>query len=169
MPMQPKTKLVNVLLTNIPIAICLSAVAGWIGLQGAGIPQEAFMGVFIKTVALNSLMSYVISFVVGMFIPTAKWGMGFAGLFGKKPQDGIVFGLLMTVVINTVYTICNATILTYVNAIVINGAPIQAFLPALLGSIGPCWLVGFVVSFIWAPQAEKIARKICNDPAPQMH
>ncbi|MBO7674237.1 MAG: hypothetical protein J6S63_04435 [Atopobiaceae bacterium] len=168
MPMQPKTKLVNVLLTNIPIAVCLSAVASWIGLSGAGIPQEAFMGVYVRSVLLNIAMSYVISFVVGMFVPAPKWGMAFAGAFGVTPRDGLKFGLLMTTVINTVYVIANSFILTYVNAIVINGAPMAAYVPAVLGSILPCWIVGFVVSFPWAPRAEKIARKLCNDPAPQM-
>ena len=30
-------------------------------------------------------------------------------------------------------------------------------------------LVGYVVSFLWAQRAEGIARKLMNDPAPQMH
>ena len=168
MPMQPKTKLINVLLTNIPIAVCISIVASWIGLSGAGIPQEAFMPALLRSIGLNILMSYVISFVVGMFVPAPKWGMAFAGLFGATPRDGLKFGLLMTVVINTVYVVANSLILTYVNAIALGGAPMAAYVPAVLGSFVPCWLVGFIVSFIWAPQAEKIARSICNDPAPQM-
>lgn len=168
MPMQPKTKLINVLITNIPIAICISMVASYIGLSGAGIPQEAFMPVYIRTVGVNILMSYVISFVVGMFVPAPQWGMAFAGLFGVTPRDGVKFGLLMSLVVNTVYVIANALILTYVNAIVMNGAPMEAYIPAVLGSFLPCWLVGFVVSFFWAPQAEKIARNITGDHAPQM-
>ncbi|MBR3158352.1 MAG: hypothetical protein IKG18_12495 [Atopobiaceae bacterium] len=168
MPMQPKTKLVNVLLTNIPIAICISFVASYIGVSGAGVPQEAFVPTLMRSVGMNILMSYVISFFVGMFVPAPKWGMAFAAKFGVTPRDGVKFGLLMSVVVNTVYVIANSVILTYVNAIVLGGAPMAAYLPALLGSFVPCWLVGFVVSFFWAPAAEKIARNICNDPAPRM-
>ena len=40
---------------------------------------------------------------------------------------------------------------------------------ALFGSFFQCWLVGYVVSFLWAQRAEGIARKLMNDPAPQMH
>ena len=173
MPMKPKTKLVNVLLTNIPIALCISAVAGYIALSEqvamGNVPQEAFWPAFARSLGMNFVMSYAISFVVGYFLPVPKWGMAFAGACGVKPQDGLKFGLLMTVVINTVYVLFNSVILTYVNACVMGGAPIQAFVPSWLSSLGQCWLVGFVVSFFWAPKAEEIARKMCDDPAPQMH
>ena len=169
MPMQPKTKLVNVLLTNIPIAICISCVASYIGLSGAGLPQEAFMPAFLRSVALNIVLSYIISFFVGMFVPAPKWGMAFAGLFGVTPRDGVKFGLLMTLVVNLVYVVANSLILTYVNAILLGGAPMAAYIPAVLGSFVPCYVVGFIVSFIWAPKAEEIARKMCNDPVPPMH
>ena len=165
--MQPKTKLINVLLTNIPIAVCISIVASYIGLSGSGIPQEAFMPALMRSICLNIVLSYIISFFVGMFVPAPNWGMAFAGACGATPQDGLKFGLLMTVVINTVYVTANALILTYVNAIMLGGAPMAACIPAVLGSFLPCWVVGFVVSFLWAPQAEKIARNINNDPAPQ--
>ena len=168
MPMQPKTKLVNVLIMNIPMAICLSLVASYLGLMGQPIPPEAFMGVYLKSVGMNILMSYVISFFVGMFIPASKWGMALAGKLGLTPRDGLKFGLVMTAVINLVYVIFNSFILTYVNACVLNGAPIQALLPGILGSFLPCYLVGFIVAFVWAPIAEKIARNVCNDPAPEM-
>ena len=168
MPMQPKTRLVNVLLTNIPMAICMSFVASWIGLSRAGIPQEAFMPALMRSVSINIPLSYVISFFVGMFVPAPKWGMSFAGRFGVTPRDGIKFGLLMSAVINTVYVIANSVILTYVNAVVLGGAPMAAYLPALLGGFVPCWLVGFAIAFFWAPRAEKIARNVCNDSAPRM-
>jgi hypothetical protein len=171
--MKPKTKLVNVLLTNIPIAICISAVAGYIALQQqvamGNVPQEAFWPAFAQSLGMNFVMSYIISFCVGYFLPVPQWGMAFAGLFGVTPRDGLKFGLCMNFVINTVYVLFNSVILTYVNACVLGGAPIQAFVPAWLSSLGQCWIVGFIVSFLWAQKAEQIARNICNDPAPDMH
>lgn len=168
MPMRPKTKLINVLIMNIPLAICMSAVASYLGMRGQNIPAEAFTGAYLQSVAVNSLMSYVICFFVGMFVPAPKWGLAFAGLFGVTPKDGIKFGLLMSLVINTVYTMANSTILTFVNVVVLHGAPIQAFLPAWLESFIPCWLVAFVIAFLWVPRAEGLARRITNDPAPKV-
>lgn len=166
MPMQPKTKLIHVLIANTLMALSMSLVASWVGLSDAGIPQQAFVPAYIRTVGLNVLMSYAISFFVGMFIPAPQWGMALAGALGITPKDGLKFGLVMTVVINTVYCLCNGLILTYVNAIVMGGAPMAAYLPAVLKSLGPCWLAGFVVSFFWVPQSEKMARNITGDHLP---
>ncbi len=169
MPMKTSTKLVKVLLTNIPIAISISLVASYIGISSAGVPEEAFMGAFLSTTGINIVLSYIISFFVGWFIPAEKWGFAFAGACGAKPQDGLKFGLLLNVVINTVYVVINAVILTYVNAIVMQGMPLSMFPMALAGSFVQCWLVGYVVSFLWAQRAEALARKIMKDPAPDMH
>lgn len=168
MPMKNSTKLIKVLLTNIPIAVSISLVASYIGISSAGVPEEAFMGAFLSTTGINILMSYVISFFVGWFIPAEKWGFAFAGLFGLNPGSGIAFGLVLNIIVNTVYVVVNAVILTYVNAIVMQGMPIQMFPMALLGSFFQCWVVGYIVSFLWATRAEKIARSLMNDPDPML-
>lgn len=172
MPMKTSTKFVKILLTNIPIALSISAVASYMGIsqavaQGA-MPQEAFMPALAGAIGMNFVFSYIISFFVGWFIPLEKWGFGFAQACGAKPSDGIKFGLLLNLVINTGYVIVNDLILTYVNAIVMQHQPMEAYLPAVIGGFLPCWVVGFIVSFLWAQQAEKIARSLCNDPAPEM-
>lgn len=167
--MKTKTKLVKVLLTNIPIAVSISLVASYIGISSSGVPEEAFMPAFLSTAGINIVMSYVISFFVGWFLPCEKWGFAFAGACGAKPQDGLKFGLLLNVVINTVYVFFNSVILTFVNANLMQGMPIAMFPMAWAGSIVQCWIVGFIVSFLWAQRAEAIARNICDDPAPNMH
>ena len=169
MPMKNSTKLVKVLLTNIPIAISISLVASYVGISSAGVPEEAFMPAFLSTTAMNIGLSYIISFFVGWFIPSEKLGFAFAGKCGLTPRDGLKFGLTLNVVVNSIYVVINALILTYVNAIVIQGMPIQMFPLALFGSFFQCWLVGYVVSLLWAQRAEGIARKAMNDPMPQMH
>ena len=60
MPMKNSTKLVKVLLTNIPIAVCISLVASYIGISSAGVPEEAFMPAFLSTAAINIVMAYVL-------------------------------------------------------------------------------------------------------------
>lgn len=169
MPMKNSTKLVKVLLTNIPIAVCISLVASYIGISSAGVPEEAFMPAFLSTAAINIVMAYIISFFIGWLIPAEKWGFAFAGAFGLKPTDGIKFGLVLNIVVNTVYVVVNAVILTFVNANVMQGMPISMFPMALLGSFFQCWIVGYIVSLLWAQPAEKIARNLMNDPAPDMH
>lgn len=168
MPMKNSTKLVKVLLTNIPIAISISLVASYIGISSAGLPEEAFMPAFLSTTGINILLSYVISFFVGWFIPSEKWGFAFAGLFGLNPGSGIAFGLVLNIIVNTVYVVINALILTYVNAIVMQGMPLAMFPTALFGSFFQCWIVGYIVSFLWATRAEKIARNLMHDPDPQL-
>lgn len=169
MPMKNSTKLVKILLTNIAIAISISIVASYIGIQSANVPEEAFMPAFLSTTAMNIGLSYVISFFVGWFIPTEKLGFGFAMKCGLKPSDGLKFGATLNVVVNTIYVVINALILTYVNAIVMQGMPLEMFPLALFGSFFQCWIVGYVVSLFWAPAMEKVARKLMNDPAPEMH
>lgn len=171
MPMKTSTKLVKVLLTNIAIAVAISLTASYIGVSGAGagVPAEAFMPAFLGTSAANIGMSYVISFFVGWFIPAEKLGFGFAMKCGLKPTDGLKFGATLNVVVNTIYVAFNSVILTYVNACVMNGAPLAAYPAAFMSSILQCWIVGYVVSLFWAPQCEKWARAICKDPVPQMH
>lgn len=169
MPMKSSTKLVKVLLTNIPIAVCISLVASYIGISSAGVPEEAFMPAFLSTAGINIVLAYIISFFIGWFIPAEKWGFSFAGLFGLNPGSGLPFGLVLNIVVNTVYVVVNAVILTFVNANVMQGMPIAMFPMALMGSFLQCWVVGYVVSLLWAQPAEGIARKLMNDPAPQMH
>ena len=162
MPMKTSTKLVKVLLTNIAIAVAISLTASYIGVSGAGVPAEAFMPAFLGTAVANIGMSYVISFFVGWFIPAEKLGFGFAMKCGLKPTDGLKFGATLNVVVNTIYVAFNSVILTYVNACVMNGAPLAAYPAAFMSSILQCWIVGYVVSLFWAPQCEKWARAICK-------
>lgn len=167
MPMKNSTKLVKVLLTNIAIAVAISLTASYIGVSGAGVPAEAFVPAFLGTSLANIGMSYVISFFVGWFIPAERLGFGFAMKCGLKPTDDLKFGAALNVVVNTIYVAFNSVILTYVNACVMNGAPLAAYPAAFASSILQCWIVGYVVSLFWAPQCEKWARAICKDPSPR--
>lgn len=168
MPMKNSTKLIKVLLTNIPIAICISLVASYIGISSAGLSQEAFMPAFLQAWGMNSVFAYIISFFIGWFVPSEKWGFAFAASRGLKPTDGLKFGAALNLVVNTVYVVINALILTYVNAIVIQDQPLAVFPIAVGISFIPCWIVGYVVSLLWAVPAEKIARNAMGDPSPDL-
>ena len=166
MSMKFSTRVVNALLTNIPIAIVLSFVATYIGMQGQPIPPEAFMGAYLHTVGINICLSYVIATLIGIFIPLPLIGFKVCGALGIKPSDGPKFGLVLNAVINFFYVRILSPILSYFNACVMNGAPIQAVIPGALTSFIPCYISAFIVAALWAQRAEGIARKICNDPLP---
>ena len=75
--------------------------ASYIGISTAGVPEEAFMPAFLSATGLNIVLSYIISFFVGWFIPSEKLGFAFAGKCGLKPSDGIKFGLVLNIVVNS--------------------------------------------------------------------
>ncbi|QOY60178.1 hypothetical protein [Thermophilibacter immobilis] len=107
MPMKNSTKLVKVLLTNILIAISVSVVASYLGVSSAGLPSKAFVPALLFTTLMNIGLSYVISFFVGWFIPSERLGFSFARACGSKPSDGLKFGLLLNLVVNTIYVVVN--------------------------------------------------------------
>ncbi len=161
--MSMKTRVVSALLTNIPICIVLSFLSCWLGMRNANVPQEVFARVYLVSALRSCVISYVVGCAVGILLPLPKWGMAVAGRLGLTPRDGLKFGLVMTAFINLVYVLILSAVLTYVNVIVINGAPIQVFPGAYLSSLLPCYIVSFIISFLWAHRAEEIARGICHD------
>lgn len=163
MPMKTKTKVIKILLTNIPLAAAVASVATYLGLLGAGLSGDALVQALGPAIAMNFFLAYVISFFVGFFVPCEQWGFAFAQSRGLNPSDGIKFGIAINLVVNTVYTLINSLILTYINAIIMQNAPLAVYIPALLGSFVPCWAAGFIVSLQLAPMMEKLARTITKD------
>lgn len=168
MQMKFSTRVVNALLTNIPIAIVLSFVATYLGMKDQPIPAEAFMGAYLHMVLINIGVSYVIATIVGIVVPLPLIGMKVCEALNIHPSDGMKFGLVMNAVINFGYVVILSLALSYFNACVMNGAPLAAVIPGALSSFIPCFVASFIVALLWAQRAEALARKICNDPAPQM-
>ena len=172
MPMKNSTKLVKVLLTNIAIAVAISlpprATSASPALAPAR-PRPSCPPFWARPLPASACPTWSVLSFVGSFIPAERLGFGFAMKCGLKPTDGLKFGAALNVVVNTIYVAFNSVILTYVNACVMNGAPLAAYPAAFASSILQCWIVGYVVSLFWAPQCEKWARAICKDPEPQMH
>ena len=150
--MSTKYRVVNTLIMNIPICIAMVITAQMLG-RGY---LEA------RASIVNFVLAYVVSFFVGMFAPLVPWGLGFANKCGAKPGS-LPFGLLVNVVVNTGYVVVNSLLLTYFNVILMGGAPMAAFLPSVLGSFVPIWLVGYIVSFLWNQPAQNIAHNLTGD------
>lgn len=148
-----KYRAVNTLITNIPIclAICLTAQLLSIG------------KIVLALTCMNFALAYVVSFLVGMFLPLVPWGLGFAGKCKAKP-DSLKFGLLVNVIVNTGYVVVNSIVLTSFNVCILGGQPVFPVLfIAMATTIIPIWIVGYIVSFIWTQPAMKISSAICKE------
>lgn len=152
--MSTKCKAIYTLIMNIPIALAIALTAQLLATHTVVIPL----------LLLNFALAYVISFLVGMFIPVVKWGMGFAAVCKTKPGS-LPFGLCINVIVNLVYVLVNSILLTYFNVIILGHAPIIAFVMGLVTTFVPIYIVGYIVSFLWNRPAENIARNICKEPA----
>lgn len=154
--MSTKCKAIYTLIMNIPIALAISLTAQLLATHTVVFPL----------LLLNFAIAYVISYLVGMFIPVVKWGMGFAGACKAKPGS-LPFGLCINVIVNLVYVVVNCLLLTYFNVIILGHAPIIAFVMGVVTMFLPIYIVGYIVSFLWNRPAENIARNICNEPIEQ--
>ena len=152
MNMSKKCKVLNVLITNIPIAFAISLAAQLI----------ATRTVVPKLLLINFTLAYIISFFVGMFIPAVPWGLKFASAC-KAKRDTLPFGLLVNVIVNLVYVVVNCIFLTYFNVVILSHAPVVAYFFAMISTFIPIYLVGYVVSFLWNRPAEMLARKITGE------
>ena len=152
MNMSKKCQASNVLIMNVPIALAISLAAQLIA-TGTVVP---------RLLLINFCLAYVISFLVGMFLPAVPWGLKFAGKCKAQPET-LKFGLLVNVIVNLVYVVVNCLFLTYFNVVMLGHQPIKIYFIAMLTTFIPIYLVGYVVSFLWNRPAEKIARNICNE------
>lgn len=150
--MSLKYRIVNTLIMNIPIciAICITA-----QLLGTGT-------IVLDLTLINFGLAYVISFLVGVFIPLVPWGIAFAGVCKAKPNS-LPFGLLINVVVNFGYVFVNSIVLTFFNVIILGGAPLPVFFISLLTGFIPIYIVGYIVSFLWNKPAESISKAICKE------
>ena len=85
---------------------------------------------------------------------------------------GAVFALL-AMFTSLLFPLCAViTILCYLvgtlDACVLGGAPLIASVFGFLQNIIPVWVVCYIVTFILQGPIENLARKLTNDPAPQM-
>lgn len=150
--MSTKHKVIFTLLMNIPVAGSIALVAQLLAIHTVKV--DLFL--------INFALAYVISFLVGVFIPAAKWGVGFA-MKCKAQPDSLKFGLLVNVIVNFVYVLVNEICLTYFNVIILGHAPIIAFVMGMVTTFVPIYAVGYVVSFLWNRPADNIAKAICKE------
>ena len=87
----------------------------------------------------------------------------------SNPSEGLKFGLLVNTYINTIYSVILGYLVGALDACVLGGAPFIASIFGFLQNIIPVWVACFIVTFLLNNPVENLARKLCNDPAPEMH
>ena len=158
MPMKTSTRFAKAAILNLFTALVLCVLCEWLALyvfHTAELPagQSWVWPLFF----INFVFAWCVATIIGM-VPSlpeksVKWAMKHA-----KPSDGAKFGALVNVPINTVY----AVILCYLVG------TLDASVFGFLQNIIPVWVVCYVVTFILQGPIENLARKLTNDPAPQM-
>ena len=120
----------------------------------------------VPTLVLMSCIAYVVTFFVN-FLHAENWGFAFAV---KRSQPGTLkFGLLINAVVAAVFTIILDLIMTYIGVVVFGHQGMAAFAIACVAGFIPCYVASFIVAFLWNNVADGLSRKICNEPAPEMH
>ena len=170
MPMKTSTRFVNAAILNCFVALVLCAVCEGLAIARGNLPAWNW-----QVFGINFAISWCVATILGMIPGIPKLGFNFAMKFAK-PQDGVKFGLLVNVPINTIYSVVLDLVMSIWSVCfvpkVIFGAPQGGpLVGALIGAVVDfpiIWIVCFIVTFLLVQPVEKFARNICNDPAPQM-
>lgn len=172
MPMKTSTRFVNAAILNCFTALVLCIVCEALALMRGNLPGNVWNW---QIFGVNFVISWCAATILGMIPGIPMLGLNFA-MKHAKPQDGAKFGLLVNVPINTVYSVVLDLVMSIWSVClmpkVLFGAPEGGpLVGALIGAVMDfpiIWAVCFVVTFLLVQPVEKIARKLCNDPAPQM-
>jgi len=167
--MKTSTRFVNAAILNLFTALALCTLCEWIAILQGQIPGWAW-----PVFGINFVLAWCIATIIGMFPGLPKWGVDWA-MKRSNPSEGAKFGALVNVPINSVYSLVLCFVMTVWNVVclpaIFTGTPGSLFPGVVLGfltQIVPVWLLCYVVTFLLVQPVEKLARKICNDPAPEM-
>lgn len=168
MPMKTSTRFVKAAILNTCVALVLCFLCEALALYVFK-TADASNGWIWPMFFINFVVSWCIATIIGMIPGVVDWGFNWA-MKRSNPSEGAKFGALINVPINTVYSVILCFIIGTLDACVLGGAP---FVPvAFIGfaqNIIPVWIACYIVTFLLNGPIENLARKLCNDPAPQMH
>jgi len=168
MPMKTSTRFVKAALLNLVTALVLCVLCEWLALYVFHTAQPAPGQAWVWPMFfINFVFAWCVATIIGMVpaLPDAgvRWAMKRA-----KPEDGLRFGALVNVPINTVYAVVLCYLVGALDACVLGGAPLIASVFGFLQNIVPVWVACYVVTFLLQGPIEGVARRLTNDPAPRM-
>jgi len=168
MPMKTSTRFVKAAILNLCTALVLCTLCEWLAIYVFKTAPDT-SGWIWPMFFINFVVAWCIATIIGMIPSVVDLGFNWA-MKRSNPSEGAKFGALVNVPINTVYSCVLCFAIGTLDACILGGAP---FFPAaiigFLQNIIPVWIVCFIVTFLLQGPIENLARKLCNDPAPQMH
>ena len=167
MPMKTSTRFVKAAILNLCTALVLCTLCEWLPLYVFK-SADASGGWIWPMFFINFVVAWCIATIIGMIPSIPEWGFNWA-MKRSNPSEGAKFGALVNVPINTVYSVILCYVVGTLDACVLGGAPLIASVFGFLQNIIPVWIACFIVTFLLQGPIENLARKICNDPAPEMH
>ena len=167
MPMKTSTRFVKAAILNLCTALVLCTLCEWLALYVFK-SADASGGWIWPMFFINFVVAWCIATIIGMIPSIPEWGFNWA-MKRSNPSEGAKFGALVNVPINTVYSVILCYVVGTLDACVLGGAPLIASVFGFLQNIIPVWIACFIVTFLLQGPIENLARKICNDPAPEMH
>lgn len=167
MPMKTSTRFVKAAILNCCVALVLCVLCEYLALYVFK-TADASNGWIWPMFFINFVFSWCVATIIGMIPSIPENGVKFAMKYAK-PSDGLKFGLLVNVYINTIYSVILCYLVGTLDACVLGGAPFIASIFGFFQNIIPVWICCFIVTFLLNGPVENLARKICNDPAPEMH
>ena len=146
-----KLTAVYALIMDLPLSIIITVIAL---LLANNLNGQAF--------GMNFVLAYVLTFFINMFIPAPIWGVNFASKFSKP--DTFKFGLLINVIVALVFVVILDLVMTAVGVLVFGHGTVQQYLVAVLGGFIPCYVPTLIIALFWNGVADKLSRKITNEP-----
>ncbi len=172
MPMKTSTRFVKSAILNVCVALVLCTLCELLALYVfKTVPQEIIDvngGWIWPMFGINFVFSWVIATILGMIPAIPEIGFKFA-MKHSNPSEGAKFGALVNIPINTIYSVILGFLVGWLDACVLMGAPFIASVFGFFQNFIPVWVACFIVTFLLQGPIENLARKLCNDPAPQMH
>ena len=154
--MNTKTKLINTLVRCVftCIALCLTA-------QLLIIARGFLDRILWDRFLINFCVAYPVACILGMTIPAVSFGMWVCGKLSLKP--GILYGIVMALAINLIYTAILSTVMTFLNTVILNGESISVVLPGVVQNFVPMWLASTLVSMIVEKPVGKLTELLAGE------
>lgn len=166
MSMKTSTRFVKAAILNTCVALVLCVLCEFLALYVFK-TADASNGWIWPLFFINFVFSWCVATIIGMIPAVPEMGVNWA-LKRSNPSEGAKFGALVNIPINTIYSVILCYLVGALDACVLGGAPFIASIVGFAQNIIPVWIVCYIVTFLLNGPIENLARRICNDPAPEM-
>lgn len=146
---------VYALIMDLPLSIVITLIA-------IGLAHNFTLQMFV----MNSIIAYILTFLINMFIPSPKWGFRFAVKHAKPGT--FKFGLLLNIIVAGVFVIILDIVMTGIGVLGFQHLGMKAYLIAVLGGFIPCYVPTLIIAMLWNGPSDRISRAIVKEPATQI-